>query len=93
LLAAGLDVVAVEPGALRGRLAAIIGGERVREASPRRSHFPTPGDAVNAADGFHWFNHAQALAEIRVCCGCARPRRARPFRTGAGRLGRTSSAR
>jgi len=67
LLAADLEVVAVEPQApLRERLAAIIGSERVRdgfaEAIPLSS---ASVDAVTVADGFHWFDQAQALAEIR----------------------------
>ena len=67
LLAAGLDVVAVEPqAALRDRLAAIIGGERVRDGFAEAIPLPDASvDAVTVADGFHWFNHAQALAEIR----------------------------
>ena len=67
LLAAGLDVVAVEPQApMRDRLAAIIGGERVREGFAEAIPLPDASvDAVTVADGFHWFNHAQALAEIR----------------------------
>ena len=67
LLAAGLDVVAVEPQApLRDRLAAIIGGKRVREGFAEAIPLPDASvDAVTVADGFHWFNHAQALVEIR----------------------------
>jgi SAM-dependent methyltransferase len=67
LLAAGFEVVAVEPQeTLRERLAAGIGGERVREGVAEA--IPLPDDAVDAvtvADGFHWFDHAKALAEIR----------------------------
>ena len=71
LLAAGLDVVAVEPQApLRDRLAAIIGAERVREGFAEAIPLPDASvDAVTVADGFHWFNHAQALAEIRRVLG------------------------
>jgi ubiquinone/menaquinone biosynthesis C-methylase UbiE len=67
LLAAGLDVVAVEPQAsLRDRLAASVGSERVREGVAEAIPLPDSSvDAVTVADGFHWFNHAQALAEIR----------------------------
>jgi SAM-dependent methyltransferase len=66
LLAAGLDVVAVEPQApLRERLAAIIGSERVRDGFAEAIPLPDSSiDAVTVADGFHWFDRAQALAEI-----------------------------
>jgi SAM-dependent methyltransferase len=67
LLAIGLDVVAVEPQAsLREVLAQSVGGERVREGLAEA--IPLPDGAVAAvtvADGFHWFDHALALAEIR----------------------------
>ena len=88
-------MVAVEPQApLRERLAAIVGGERVREGFAEAIPLPDASvDAVTVADGFHWFNHAQALAEIRRVL---RPGGGlavlSPFRTGAGPLGRTSSA-
>lgn len=67
LLAAGLDVVAVEPQPeLRELLAASIGAERVRpglaEAIPLQD---ASVDAVTVADGFHWFQAASALEEIR----------------------------
>jgi SAM-dependent methyltransferase len=67
LLAAGLDVVAVEPQAeLRERLAAIVGGERVREGVAEAIPLDEASvDAVTVADGFHWFNQPRALAEIR----------------------------
>jgi SAM-dependent methyltransferase len=67
LLAAGLDVVAVEPQApLRDKLAAGIGSERVREGVAEAIPLDDASvDAVTVADGFHWFKHAQALAEIR----------------------------
>jgi SAM-dependent methyltransferase len=67
LLAAGLDVVAVEPQApLRDRLAAAVGVERVHEGFAEAIPLPDGSvDAVTVADGFHWFDHAQALAEIR----------------------------
>ena len=66
LLAAGLDVVAVEPQAqMRERLAATIGTERVREGFAEQIPLPDASvDAVTVADGFHWFEQAQALAEI-----------------------------
>jgi ubiquinone/menaquinone biosynthesis C-methylase UbiE len=67
LVAAGLDVVAVEPQAeMREKLAAFVGPDRalkgVAESIPL-----TDGsvDAVTVADGFHWFDHPKALAEIR----------------------------
>jgi SAM-dependent methyltransferase len=67
LLAAGLDVVAVEPqAALRQRLAAHIGPERVREGLAESIPLADAAvDAVTVADAFHWFDHAAALAEIR----------------------------
>jgi len=66
LVAAGLDVVAVEPQAeLREVLAANVGAERVRdglaEAIPLEDGSVA---AVTVADGFHWFDQAPALAEI-----------------------------
>ncbi len=67
LLAAGLDVVAVEPlDSMRELLAQRIGAERVREGVAER--IPLAGaslDAVTVADAFHWFNQASALTEIR----------------------------
>jgi len=67
LLAAGLDVVAVEPqGAMRDRLAAAIGNERVCEGVAEAIPLPDSSvDAVTVADGFHWFDQARALTEIR----------------------------
>lgn len=67
LLAAGLDVVAVEPqAAMRERIAAGIGSERVRDGFAEAIPLADASvDAVTVADGFHWFNQAQALAEIR----------------------------
>lgn len=66
LLAADLDVLAVEPQeALRERLIASAGHERVRDGLAEA--IPLPGEAVDAvavADAFHWFDHAAALAEI-----------------------------
>lgn len=67
LLAGGLDVTGIEPLAqMRDVLASHIGAQRavegVAEAIP-------VGDgsqwAVTVADGFHWFDQAAALAEIR----------------------------
>jgi SAM-dependent methyltransferase len=67
LLAAGLDVVAVEPQPeLRELLGKSIGAERalegVAEAIPVGD---ASVDAVTIADGFHWFDRAVALGEIR----------------------------
>jgi SAM-dependent methyltransferase len=67
LVAAGLDVVAVEPQApLRERLAATVGSERVRDGVAEAIPLPDASvDAVTVADGFHWFDQARALIEIR----------------------------
>jgi SAM-dependent methyltransferase len=67
LLAAGLDVVAVEPQApLRETLSARVGAERVREGLAEAIPLADASvDAVTVADAFHWFDHAAALAEIR----------------------------
>jgi ubiquinone/menaquinone biosynthesis C-methylase UbiE len=66
LLAGNLDVVAVEPlAAMRKRLAAAIGAERVREGFAEAIPLGDASvDAVTVADGFHWFQQAEALAEI-----------------------------
>jgi SAM-dependent methyltransferase len=67
LIAAGLEVVAVEPQApLREVLASRIGQERVHAGLAEA--IPLPGetvDAVTVADAFHWFDQPVALAEIR----------------------------
>lgn len=67
LLAGGLDVVAVEPqGALRERLAASIGRDRVREGLAEAIPLPDGSvHAVSIADAFHWFDQRAALQEIR----------------------------
>ncbi|HEY2398584.1 MAG TPA: class I SAM-dependent methyltransferase [Solirubrobacteraceae bacterium] len=67
LLAAGLDVVAVEPQTpLRETLSARVGAGRVREGLAEAIPLDDASvDAVTVADAFHWFNHAAALAEIR----------------------------
>jgi SAM-dependent methyltransferase len=67
LLAAGLDVTAVEPqSALRDVLAASIGGSRVREGLAEAIPLPDGSvAAVTVADAIHWFDQAAALAEIR----------------------------
>jgi ubiquinone/menaquinone biosynthesis C-methylase UbiE len=66
LLAADLDVVAVEPqAALREHLVASVGSERVREGLAEAIPLPAGAvDAVAVADAFHWFDHAAALEEI-----------------------------
>ena len=67
LLAAGFDLVAVEPqSALREVLSERIGAERVHEGVAEQIPLPDGSvDAVTVADAFHWFDHAPALAEIR----------------------------
>jgi SAM-dependent methyltransferase len=66
LLAAGMEVLAVEPHAeLREKLAARVGAERVREGLAEAIPLPDASlDAVTVADAFHWFDQAAALAEI-----------------------------
>jgi SAM-dependent methyltransferase len=51
---------------MREKLAAAVGEERVREGVAEA--IPLPDDSVEAvtvADGFHWFDQATALTEIR----------------------------
>jgi SAM-dependent methyltransferase len=66
LLAAGLDVVAVEPLAeLRELLVSVVGPERVLEGVAEA--IPLPDEsvaAVTVADAIHWFDRDAALAEI-----------------------------
>jgi SAM-dependent methyltransferase len=66
LIAAGLDVIAVEPqGSLRAILARGIGEERVREGVAESIPLAEESvAAVTVADAIHWFDHASALAEI-----------------------------
>jgi SAM-dependent methyltransferase len=66
LLAAGLDVRAVEPQPeLREILAAAIGNERVRDGLAEAIPLPNGSvAAVTVADAFHWFDQRAALAEI-----------------------------
>jgi SAM-dependent methyltransferase len=73
LLAAGLDVVAVEPlPSLREILAANIGAERVREGVAEAIPLADASvAAVTVGDAFHWFDQAAALREI---CRVVRPR-------------------
>jgi SAM-dependent methyltransferase len=67
LLAAGLDVTAVEPlASLRELLAAKLGRGRVLEGTAEQIPLSDASvDAVTVADAFHWFNKPLALAEIR----------------------------
>jgi SAM-dependent methyltransferase len=67
LLAAGYDVVAVEPQAqLRETLAGIVGDVRARDGLAEAIPLPDASvAAVTVADAFHWFDQAAALAEIR----------------------------
>ena len=67
LLAAELDVIAVEPQAALGEvLAARVGERRVREGVAEAIPLPDSSvQAVTVADAFHWFDHGKALAEIR----------------------------
>jgi SAM-dependent methyltransferase len=66
LLAAGLDVVAVEPLAgMRAALAAAVGDERALEG--RAEALPLPDaslDGAVSADAFHWFDGARAAEEL-----------------------------
>jgi SAM-dependent methyltransferase len=67
LVAAGLDVVAVEPhAALREILVEHVGAERVLDG--RAEEIPLEDGsvaAVTVADAFHWFDQLAALAEMR----------------------------
>ena len=67
LLAAGFDVVAVEPHAsLRKVLGEHIGAKRVSDGLAEEIPLPDASvDAVTVADAFHWFDHPPALTEIR----------------------------
>src|SRR3954452_22815842 len=66
LLAAGLDVVAVEPLAgMRAALAAAVGDERALQG--RAEALPRPDaslDGAVSADAFHWFDGARAAEEL-----------------------------
>ena len=66
LVAAGLDVVAVEPlASLRELLAAKIGAEHVRDGVAEAIPLGDASvDAVTIADAFHWFDQPRALEEI-----------------------------
>ncbi len=67
LLAAGLDVVAVEPQApMREVLMQSVGGERTLEGLAEAIPLgDSTVEAVTVADAFHWFDRELALAEIR----------------------------
>jgi SAM-dependent methyltransferase len=67
LLAAGLDVAAVEPlPSMRELLARAIGAERVRDGRAERIPLADASvAAVFAADAFHWFDERRAVPEIR----------------------------
>lgn len=67
LLAAGLDVVAVEPqNELRELLAASVADAKVEDGVAEAIPLPDAAvAAVTVADAFHWFDHAAALAEIQ----------------------------
>lgn len=67
LVAAGLDVIAVEPQAeMRRALIASVGDHRVIDGLAEEIPLEEGSvDAVTVADGFHWFDQAVALAEIR----------------------------
>ncbi len=71
LLAAGLDVVAVEPQeAMRERLVAGVGAERVLEGIAEDIPLGHASvKAVTVGDGFHWFDQARAVEEIRRVLG------------------------
>ncbi len=66
LIAAELDVVAVEPQApLRDLLVAHVGAQRVLDGLAEAIPLPDASvDAVTVADAFHWFDQNAALAEI-----------------------------
>ncbi|HEX6461182.1 MAG TPA: methyltransferase domain-containing protein [Thermoleophilaceae bacterium] len=67
LVRAGFDVVAVEPQeALCEVLSAKVGAERVKRGTAEAIPLPDASvAAVTVADGFHWFDQAAALREIR----------------------------
>lgn len=67
LVAAGLDVTAVEPlDPLRAVLAGAVGPDRVHDGVAERIPLADATfAAVTVADAFHWFEPAPALAEIR----------------------------
>src|SRR5690242_20013416 len=66
LLAAGLDVVAVEPmERMRAALAAAIGADRARDGRAEALPFEDGSlDGAVCGDAFHWFDGARAAAEL-----------------------------
>jgi SAM-dependent methyltransferase len=66
LVAAGLDVSAVEPLApLRAILTASVGAARVHDGLAEEIPFPDDAfAAITVADAFHWFEPRAALAEM-----------------------------
>jgi SAM-dependent methyltransferase len=67
LLAAGFDVIAVEPlESMRAVLVERIGAERVRDGTAEEIPLAEASvAAVTVGDAFHWFDRARALEEIR----------------------------
>ncbi len=67
LLAAGLDLTAVEPlASMREMLADAIGPQRVRAGFAEEIPLAAASvDAVFAADSFHWFDESRTLPELR----------------------------
>lgn len=66
LVAAGADVVCVEPLAnMRAQLAEAVPGVRVLDGAAEAVPLPDgSADAVTVAQAFHWFDAERALAEI-----------------------------
>lgn len=66
LVAAGLEVVAMEPSrAMRGKLAELLPGVRVRDGTAEAIDLPaSSADAVTVGHAFHHFHADTALAEI-----------------------------
>jgi SAM-dependent methyltransferase len=67
LLAAGLDLTAIEPlAATRALLGAAIGAQRTREGVAEQIPMPDgSAQAVLAAESFHWFDERRAMPEIK----------------------------
>jgi SAM-dependent methyltransferase len=67
LVAAGLDVIAVEPQPeLRAKLEAVLPAERILDGTAEEIPLGDGSvEAVTVADGFHWFRGEEALEEIR----------------------------
>src|SRR3954452_22437361 len=66
LLAAGLDVVAVDPlSGMRAALAAGVGAERVLDGRAEAVPLPDASlDGAVSADAFHWFDGERAAEEL-----------------------------